>query len=67
MHEKECSLNLGGHAVRVKEKFLGMDLPDLGSEGLGASTFLSYKSHVPLLEVNVCASAFWFKVIFNCL
>jgi hypothetical protein len=38
MHEEKCSLNFGGYAIRVKEEFFSMDLPDLCPEGLSAPT-----------------------------
>ena len=66
MHEKECSLNLGAYVVRVEEKLLSIDLPNLCSKSLGASVFLSCERYVPALKVYVGTSAFWFEVVFNC-
>jgi hypothetical protein len=40
-----------------------MNLPDLSTQGLGTPTLFSYKGYIPLLEVNICASAFQFKIV----
>lgn len=66
MHKKECSLNLGVYVVRVKKKFLSMDLPNLGFKGLSVFIFLSYERYILSLEVYISTSVFWFKVVFNC-
>jgi hypothetical protein len=40
-----------------------MNLLDLSAQGLGTPILFSYKGHILLLEVNIYASAFWFKIV----